>query len=500
MSRPQRPSEPESTDPLTGRIRRVAAASTIAQAVGEALSLLQTIVVARLLGPTEVGVFAAGTVITAFLAEFTEGGLRAALVNRGHEVDEAAETVFWGTLVTGTAMSLGALAAAPVIGVVFNNSTAGMVAAVSAGGLLLYSMANVPEALLQREFSVRRRLIVGPAVAASFAAVSITLAALGFGVWSLVAGTYASYLTLLGAVWLLCDWRPRRVRPSLRTWRELAGYGFPLVVGNLAAKLRQLAEAVVVGRLLGTAALGHYRYGLRIARVPVNAMIEIVAYALFPAFSRIASDPDRMRAAYLRALTMVTFCAAPVSGLLLATGEPAAVIVLGEPWRNAGLAVVAMAGLAIGKAFASVSEEAIKGAGRTRLINRFTAAELVLGLGLLALVIPFGLVGVGLAISGTAILIGIQAVLTARSVVGANVSDVMSATLPAVLAGLVAAAAVGSLEHLVVHADTHAVLIGIGLLLLEGIGYVVIYVGLLAVIAPATVREVARAIRRRGTG
>ena len=301
------PDEPSATgesgsgDALGGRIRRVAVASTVAQGLGEGLSLLQTVVIARLLSPTEVGLFAAGTVLTTFLAEFTEGGLRAALVNREHDVDEAAETVFWGTLLTGAAMSLGALAAAPIIGAIFNSSTAGLIAAVSSGGLLLYSMANVPEAFLQREFSVKRRLIVGPAVTASFTAVSITLALLGFGVWSLVIGTYASFLTLLIAVWSLCGWRPGRARASVAVWRQLAGYGFPIVAASIGSRARQLVESVVVGRLLGTAALGQYRYGLRIARVPVNAMIEVVAYALFPAFSRIAGDAVRMRSSYLRA-------------------------------------------------------------------------------------------------------------------------------------------------------------------------------------------------------
>jgi PST family polysaccharide transporter len=492
-----RPSESDPSGSLSARIRRVAAASTLAQGAGEAIALLQTVVIARLLTPAEVGIFAAGTVVTTFLAEFTESGLRSALVNRGHDVEQAAETVFWGTLITGALMSLGALAAAPVIGALFASSTAALIAAVSAAGLLLYSLANVPEAILQREFSVRRRLIVGPAVSATFAAVAITLAALGYGVWSLVAGTYASYLTLLVGVWLLAGWRPGRSRASLAVWRELARYGFPLVAGNLAAKLRQLAEAVVVGRFLGTAALGQYRYGLRIARVPVNAMIEVVANALFPAFSRMAGDPDRLRAGYLRALRLVTFGAAPVSGLLLAMGEPTVVVVLGEPWRAAGVAVVAMAGLGIGKAFASVSEEAIKGAGHTRLINRFTAVELVLGLGLLLLVFPLGLVGVGLAISGTAVAVGIQCVLTARRVVGAGGRDTVAAVLPPVLAALIAAAAIGSLDRLVLRADTHPLAVALALLVLEGLGFLAVYLGGLAVLAPGVGQDLISTVRRR---
>ncbi len=78
----------------------------MAQAIGELVSLVQTVVVARLLSPAEVGLFAAGTVLTAFLAEFQEGGLRSALVNRQTDVEAAAQTVFWATLINGTLMAL----------------------------------------------------------------------------------------------------------------------------------------------------------------------------------------------------------------------------------------------------------------------------------------------------------------------------------------------------------------------------------------------------------
>ncbi|MGI5125215.1 lipopolysaccharide biosynthesis protein [Pseudonocardia sp. CA-107938] len=493
VDRPDAPPAPR----LAQRIKRVAWASAAAQALGETISLLQTVVVARLLTPAEVGLFAAGTVLTAFLAEFTEGGLRSALVNRGHEVDEAAETVFWATLCGGLALCLGSLAAAPLIGLLFDDPTAGWIAAVSSGGLVLYSLANVPEAYLQREFSVWRRLVVGPAVSIAFAGVTIGLAAAGAGVWSLVAGNYASYVTLVVAVWCLCGWRPGRARPSIRLWRELARYGFPLVVGSFAAKARQLAESVVVGRFLDVAALGQYRYGLRIARVPTNALIEIVANALFPAFSRLAADRDRLAQAYLRALGWVTLCSAPVSGLLLAIGEPAAVVVLGEPWRGAGIALVAMAGLGLGKAFASVSEEAIKGSGRTSVINWFTAVEVVLGLGLLLLVFPLGLVGVGLAISMTALVVGVQCVLTARRVLGVRGRDVARATVPAVLAALTAAVVTHALDAQVLHPDQRSTALGVAFLLLDALTFLVLYVSAFTMIMPRTVSELLVSLRRR---
>ena len=483
---------------LRKKLTRVATASAGAQAITQCISLLHTVVLARLLSPAEVGIFAAGTVLTAILVDFSEGGLRAALVNRQRDVEAAAETVFWATLVSGVLISLGALAAAPVIGIVFSDTTVGLVAAASAGGLLLHSLTNVPEALLQREYSVPRNIVLAPAVSISFAVVAVTCAVLGLGVWSLVIGTYASTLTLLVGVWVLVPWRPGRAKASVALWRQLARYGYPLLIDHVASQVRSTTEPVVIGRLLDTAALGFYRYGLRIARLPVNVMIGVVAYALFPAFSHIAADPHRLRQTYLKALRWVTFCAAPVSGLMFAIGEPAAVVVLGEPWRQAGVVLVAMAGLGIGKAFASVSEEAIKGCGRTALINRATAVEFVLGLSLLILIVPFGLIGVGLAISISALVVGVLCLALARSALQVRTMQIVRATLPSVLASLTATAATIALERLVLRSDTHDTVGAIAFLALDTVVFLVLYLAVLAAVAPSmatTIRRVARSRR-----
>ncbi|MHA6616950.1 oligosaccharide flippase family protein [Pseudonocardia sp. DLS-67] len=483
--------QPGSTQ-LRKKLTRVATASAGAQAIAQCVSLLHTIVLARLLSPAEVGIFAAGTVLTALLLDVSEGGLRAALVNRQRDVEAAAETVFWATLVSGVLISVGALATAPLIGLVFSDSTVGLVAAASAGGLLLHSLTNVPEALLQREYSVARNIVLSPAASLSFAVVSVTCAVLGLGVWSLVIGTYASSVTLLVGVWVLVSWRPGRAKASVALWRQLARYGYPLLIDHVASQIRTTAEPVVVGRLLDTAALGFYRYGLRIARLPVNVMISVVAYALFPAFSHIAADPERLRQTYLKALRWVTFCAAPVSGLMLAIGEPAAVVVLGEPWREAGVVLVAMAGLGIGKAFASVSEEAIKGCGRTALINVATAVEFALGLSLLVLIVPFGLPGVGLAISASALVVGVLCLALARSALGARASQIVRATLPSVAASIAATAAAGALERLVLHTDTRGVAVAVAFLVLDAVVFLAVYLAVLAAVAPSMVGTICR--------
>lgn len=476
---------------LRARIGKVAAASAAALVVGELITLVQTIALARLLNPAEVGLYVAGGVLTTVVTNFVEGGLRSGLVHQHEDLDDAAATVFWATLGLGALMSLGALAAAPLIGAVFHEHAAGTVAAAMSGGVLLYALTNTPESLLQRSFSVRRRLIVGPAVAATFAVVAVTLAALGFGVWSMVLGNYASSLVWVITLWWICDWRPWNGRPSYRLWRSLARFGFPLVLGMAGDRVQKTVQSVVTGNVLGATGLGLQRYGERIARIPVMALVEVSSISLFPAFTRLSVDPERFRGAYLRALRLTMVAAAAATAMIIAVGQPLVVIVLGEQWRGAGPALVAMSGLVLGKGATTVGEEAIKGGGRTRLLNWYTLTETVLTIGLLLLLVyPFGLIGVGLSISLTAIAVGILVVSLAAPVVGVSTRQTACAVAPAILSALVGGAVVVPLEHLVFRADNHGLWAGLGLVTLDGMIFLLLYAGSLKIVAPQTFREI----------
>lgn len=499
-------SRSESADgSLRSRIGKVAAASAAALVLGELISLFQTVALARLLTPAEVGLFVAGSVLTTFVGNFVEGGLRSGLVHRSEQLDDASATVFWATLGMGAVMSLVSLAAAPIIGAVFHSHTAGTVAAAMSGGVLLYGLTNVPEALLQRQFSVRRRLVVGPSVSLSFAVVSVTLAASGFGVWSMVLGSYASSLVWVVTLWWICDWRPWNGRPSYLLWRDLARFGFPLVLGFIGDRVQKTVQSVVIGGVLGVRGLGLQRYGERIARIPVMALVEVSSISLFPAFTRLAGDQPRFQAAYLRALRLTVVAAAAASVMIVAVGQPLVVIVLGEKWRGAGVALAAMAGLALGKAVTTVSEEAIKGGGRTKLLNWYTLTETTLTIVLLlALIYPFGLIGVGLSISLTAVAVGILVASLASPVVGVTRQHTVAAIVPSIVSASVAGAVVIPLELVVLHADRHGLWEGLGLVTLDGLVFVLLYALALRLIAAPTFREVisltSAVVRRLGRG
>lgn len=501
MSEVSESTEPVATAPLAGTLRRGAAIATGTLVFTQLVSLAQTLVLARLLSPAEVGWFAAGTVLSGFLLTFAEGGMSNAVVQRQDRLDDVAATVFWATLLAGLGWAGVALAAAPLMARIFGSDTVGLICALSAGTIVLHALTYVPDALLQRRFDFRERLIVQPVIVVTFAVTSVTLCATGFGVWGLVVGSYCSVLAWLAATWTLAGWRPGRGgRPSFALWRELASFSMPLVLWTVVNRARDLLETAIVGAALSATALGYYRYGRRLGSLPETAVIDVGSYVLFPAFSRLAGDAQRMRSAFLRALQVLWTLILPAACLIAVVGEPLVTVLLGEKWRGAGVMLVALAGVGPGVALMAVGMESIKGLGRTRLLHWVTLGATALGIGLLFALLPLGLTGVGLALSISSLTAGLLSVLLARPLVGATVGDLAHRLAPPVLVALPPAAALWLLEHLCTHADQHGFLLGAAVLAAEGAGYLALYGTGLALFAPAAWRElvaVARQVRHR---
>ncbi|MGE2731075.1 oligosaccharide flippase family protein [Mycolicibacterium vaccae] len=482
---------------LSGTLRRGAAIAAGILVFTQLVSFGQTLVLARLLSPTEVGWFAAGTVLSGFLVTCAEGGLASALVQRKGRIDDVTDTVFWAMLISGVGWAVLALACAPLMSRIFGSDVVGLIAAASAGTIVLHNLTYVPDALMQRRFDFRLRYIVQPVTVVTFAVTSVILCANGFGVWGLVMGSYCSILAWLIASWTLAGWRPGTGgRPSLALWRELAGYSVPLVVWHIVNQAREMLETVVVGAVLNAASLGYYRYGRRLGQLPEIAVVDVASYVLFPAFSRLAGDAERFRSAFLRALHVLWCVTIPIAGFIVAVGEPLVTVLLGEKWRGAGVMLVALAGTGPGVALFAIGMESIKGVGRTRLLNWVTIVSTVLGIGLLFALLPLGLTGVGLALSVSSLATGLLSLLLARRPAGVTIGEFATRLVPPMLVAIPPAVGLFLVEHMFFQSDHRGFLLGMGILLLEGLGYLVLYGVCLALAAPAAWRELSSAVRQ----
>ena len=470
---------------LSGVVKRGAAMAVIGVVISQAVTVGQTIALGRLLGPSEIGVFTAGSVLVGFFVIFAQGALSQALIHRETEIEDAANTALVVTFVAGLLLGFVLLAASPLVAEMFHSPRVGLIAAATSGITVLHAWASVPDALMQRAFRFKRQMIIAPAVSIVFAGVSIPFACLGFGAWSMVIGWYASSTAAVVMSWSMARWRPFQGRFSASLWRAMATFSFPMLLDNFAQQSREAAEQVIIGRALGTPDLGQYRYAYRLASLPSVMVIMVCSHVLFPAFSRVSSDSARFRAAFLRALGWIWWAALPVAALLVVEGRSIVVLLLGEQWAAAGSMATTMAGIGLGTALMSVTAEAMKGAGRSSRLNWMTAASLGIGLPLVVLMLPAGLTGVGLAISASYLGVGFLSVGLACNVVDVSWREVADRIWPPSLAAVIATGVLVPVDRLLIKPGQYPIVEGllwiVGALAL----FLVVYIVALRFISPS---------------
>ena len=365
--------------------------------------------------------FAAASILVSIGGLFIESGITAALIHRQDRIEEAIATAFIAVLASGIILTIVSAALAPVVGWLFDGQDIVTNLAFAIAGVhLLNALHVVPNALLQREFAYVRKAVIEPVALGTYGVVAAAGLVAGWGAWALAGGLYASGLVRVALAWALAALRPRPRLASFAMWRELAGYGRHVLTSEILRRLGSMAQVVGIGRVLGTADLGQFNFGNRIASLAGSPIVTGAANVLFPAFARLSSDQERLGAAFCRALASLCFITVPLSFALLAFGESLAVLLLGRRWELAGevLASLSLVGAAL--AVISISSRGVQG---NRPAGSPTAIAPRLGTGPTVAVgagVWFGVVAIGACTSLTLAMVAFMGLRAASRVVGVS--------------------------------------------------------------------------------
>jgi O-antigen/teichoic acid export membrane protein len=223
------------------------------------------------------------------------------------------------------------LALAAPIGDAFDAPRLAPILRVMAPMFVIGGMNWFYESLLQRELDFRARFYSQAARTAVYAAVAVTLAAFGAGVWSLVVGHLA--MDVAYAISLLAL-APYRVSPAYRPGvaRDALGSGRGFVLQGTAEFLQQNADYLAVGRILGVSRLGAYSMAYRLAEIPSGAVAVQVASVTFPSFVRMRQAGQDVTRAFVTSLRAVALATVPLGALMSGAADPFVDAVFGPKW------------------------------------------------------------------------------------------------------------------------------------------------------------------------
>lgn len=417
---------------LRGRAVRGFAWAAVSFGGNKLLVFVSTLVLTRLLAPSDFGVVAAGLTFIAYLEVALDLGVGSAIVyqqEKGHS--RGVHVAFTMNVLACAALAALNFALAPVVAEFFRVPGAADVFRAFSIYILLRGLGALQDSLLRRDLLFREKAAADLTRALLRGGLGVVLALAGLGVWSLVWAFLVAEAAGTGVAWFKTRYRPRLMFDRVAAG-PLLRFGAPVVALNLLSELGTNSDYLVVGHVLGATALGIYTIAYRLPELLLSNVYWIFSSVAFPVFSRARSDSWAMfRDSMLRALRLITLFGFPVSVGLALVSRDAVTVLFSDKWAAAG-GPMTLISLAIGLgAIGYGSGDIYKAAGRPGMLLVINTVGAFVLLPCFVLAAPHGLVAVAAVHLSYNAVYGVVRLVFANRLVGTTMADVLVALRPA---------------------------------------------------------------------
>ena len=433
---------------LTSRSSSGTLWTAVSLIAGKGIIALSMVVLGRLLDANVFGLFGIGMLVVGYLELFNNFGIASAVINLTGNDQRLASVAFWVNICLGVIMTVVTWLAAPLIAGFFDEDGATAIIRALGFVFLFRSIGSVHDALLKRNLDMKAVTIADTVTAVSKGALTIALAALGLGVWSLVWGHLAGALLGSAVFWRVNPWRPQwlgSVHDPITGSRRLLGFGSQMTLIDILGAINMNIDYLLIGRAIGTTALGVYTLAFRLPELLIDGINQVVAKVAFPLFSQLQDNKEKGKVVLARMLALTSAVAIPAGIGLAIVADPLVRVVLGEKWTQVsiGTDVISTAAplrwLALSLTATALTKnigDLYKGYGRPGLLNLIGAARVLFVVPLLIVAVRYGISGVAVAHAGAATLVSIAQILIASRVVDIQLADLLRPYRTPVIAGL----------------------------------------------------------------
>ncbi len=338
------------------------------QTVGSGgVSLIGTLILARLLFPDDFGLLAIGALTIGVLLSLTDFGMHPALVQRA-EIDKSYYDAAWSVgIVRALVVSIVGVLTAPFVSELFGEPRAENIIRVLALGPMLTAAASIRIVDLTRSLEFRPLAIMNFSTAVAQTGVAIGLAG-PLGVWALVIGSLAGAFIRMVLSYKFAPYRPRLSLDWSATG-FLFQFGKWILLTGIIGMLGEVALKAAVARQLGTVDLGLYYLGARLALLP-NALVgEALSQVAFPVHAKLQFDQEKAARMIRASLIGVWTVLMPGYAVLIVLTPDLVVEILGSRWIGTEPVIRILAVVGVIGAIFDATTPMLQGRGRPQYIT-----------------------------------------------------------------------------------------------------------------------------------
>ena len=394
--------------------------------ISRGLGFIRTIILARLLAPSDFGLIGIAMAVIVTLDFLSQTGFQTALIQKQNYTRLHTDTAWTFLVIRGIILAFIVFIISPVVAEFFNAPTVDLIIKIIAISLIFSGFRNIGIIFFYKELHYDKHFKFEICSAFVDLALSITLAFVLRNVWAIVWGGLAGNMTRLLMSYLLSDYKPRFII-NRQCFRELFQFGKWILISGIVYSLLTQADSMIVGKIVGPAALGFYQMAMLISYLPSSEISTVASQITLPAYSLMQDNLRRLQRAYFDVLRLTTFLSFPLGALIFTMAPDFVVLFLGEKWLPAVTCIKILVFSGILTSITSIGMPVFSAIGVPKIETYLQIGNLIImSILLYPLTMYWGIAGTAIAVlSGNAILMIICFFYTSR-LTEANIKSLAS--------------------------------------------------------------------------
>jgi O-antigen/teichoic acid export membrane protein len=295
---------------------------------------IASIILARLLGPTEFGLVGMISVFISIGLVIVNSGLSSSLI-RAKKTDESDyNTVFFLSLSISVCIFIFFYILAPYIAKFYKQQILSEVIRVYCIGFVISAFSAVQQAIFEKNMQFKKLMLLNAPGTLLGVFVGIALGILGYGVWSIVFMHLSTRLITSIMFWLFCSWKPA-FQFSASKMKYHFSFGYKLLFSGLIDISFNNIYNVIIGKFFTVQSLGHFERARTFTEYPVTMLTGILDKVTYPLLSKIQDEKERVAEVYKQLLQFSFFVTAPIMFGAAAIAFPLFELILGKQWLQA---------------------------------------------------------------------------------------------------------------------------------------------------------------------
>ena len=297
----------------------------------QAVTLIVSIVLARILTPNDFGTVSLVMVFTTIMQVFVDSGLGTALIQKKDADDLDFSSVFYFNFAVCLILYAVMFVVAPIIAVFYNDTSLTSIIRVISLTIIISGMKGIQQSYVSRNMMFKRFFFatLGGTIFSAFLGIGMAYA--GCGVWSIVAQQLSNTAIDTLILWITVKWRPKKMF-SWERLKCLLSYGWKLLASSLLDTVYNNLRNLIIGKIYTSADLAYYNQGDKFPKVIVTNINASIDSVLLPSMAGQQEHRDRVKSMTRRAIKTSTYIMAPLMMGLMFCAEPVVKLLLTDKW------------------------------------------------------------------------------------------------------------------------------------------------------------------------